>query len=50
MAENARVWIRSETCAWVPATVLSKETKDKSVVVRVQLETREEKMFKCDDL
>ncbi|KAH8046635.1 hypothetical protein JL722_13528 [Aureococcus anophagefferens] len=41
-AENARVWIRSETCAWVPATVLSKATKDKSVVVRVQLETRED--------
>ena len=28
MAENARVWIRSETCAWVPATVLSKATKE----------------------
>ncbi|KAK7249097.1 hypothetical protein SO694_00044272 [Aureococcus anophagefferens] len=42
MSENARVWIRSETCAWVPATVLSKATKDKSVVVRVQLETRED--------
>ena len=47
MDENARVWVKSEAFAWVPATILSKETIGSgsqigSVCVKVQLETRED--------